>query len=349
VPDSLPTADELRAAFERHDAPTVGLEEELMLLDGETLDLAPRAAEAIAALAGDARFKLEMPAAQLEIVTAPHATVAEAAAELAAARRDLAAAVAGRFGIAGAGAHPFASGTGPLNPGARYESIGAEYASVANRQLVFGLHVHVAIAGADRALAVYNALRSHLPDLAALAANAPFYEGSDSGLASVRSRISGLLPRQGVPPPLESFDAYAEALRWCGFDDPRQWWWELRLHPTFGTVELRVPDTQATVSDTAAVADVAYRLVLDLAARHDAGERLPVADSWRIDQNRWSACRHGAHGVMTDPSTGAREATRERLARLGAPPLDGAARQRALAAEHGLPGLVATLAADFTT
>ena len=126
---------------------------------------------------------------------------------------------------------------------------------------MFGLHVHVAIRGADRALAVYNALRSHLPELAALAANAPFYEGRDSGLASVRSRISGLLPRQGVPPALPSWDAYEEALRWCAFDDPRQWWWELRLHPVFGTVEVRVPDTQTTVADTAAVGAVVHALV----------------------------------------------------------------------------------------
>jgi carboxylate-amine ligase len=348
VPDSLPTADELRAAFDAHEETTVGLEEELMLLEPETLDLAPRAHEVVAA-AGDPRLKVEMPAAQLEIVTAAHGSVAAAAAELTGARARLVDLLDGRFRVAGAGAHPFAAGLGPLNPGARYEAIGAEYATVANRQLVFGLHVHVALPGAERALAVYNALRAYLPDLAALAACAPFYEGRDSGLASVRSRISGLLPRQGVPPALESFEAYAEALRWCAFDDPRQWWWELRLHPMFGTVELRVPDTQATVADTAAVAQVAYDLVLDLARRHDAGEPLPVVESWRIDQNRWSACRHGADGVMTDPVSGVREPTRERLARLGAPPLAGAARHRALAAEHGLHGLVATLAADFTT
>jgi carboxylate-amine ligase len=337
--------------FAAHAATTVGLEEELMLLDPGTLDLAPHAGAVVAGLDGDPRFKIEMPAAQLEIVTGPCASVAEAAAELAAARARLAEAVAGRFRVAGAGAHPFASGRGPLNPGARYEAIGAEYASVANRQLVFGLHVHVAVGGADRALAVYNALRAHLPDIAALAACAPFYEGRDSGLASVRSRISGLLPRQGVPPALESFAAYADALRWCGFDDPRQWWWELRLHPRFGTLELRVPDTQATVADTAAVAEVAYALVARLAARHDAGEPLPVADSWRIDQNRWAACRHGLHAVMTDPHTGKRETAHDRLARaLGTDPprLDGAAGHRALAAEHGLPGLVAALADAFT-
>jgi carboxylate-amine ligase len=353
VHDSLPTAAELRAAFDQPSSVTVGLEDELMLLDGETLDLAPHASEVLAELGGDPRFKLEMPAAQLEIVTAPHPTVAAAAEELARARRDLEQAVAGRFRLAGAGAHPFAAGSGPLSPGPRYDAIGAEYAAVARRQLVFGLHVHVAIRGADRALAVYNAMRSHLPELAALAANAPFYEGRDSGLASVRSRISGLLPRQGVPPALDSFEAYADALRWCGFEDPRQWWWELRLHPLFGTVEVRVPDTQRTVAETAAVSAVAHALVGRLADRHDAGEELPVAESWRIDQNRWSACRHGLDGTMADLATGHGEPTRERVAAL----LDGlgveaplehpAARQRQVAAERGLKGLVAWLADGF--
>jgi glutamate---cysteine ligase / carboxylate-amine ligase len=272
-------------------------------------------------------------------VTAPHDTVADAVAELADARRALAA----RYRVAGAGVHPFASGLGPLNAGARYEAIGAEYASVARRQLVFGLHIHVAIPGADRALATYNALRAYLPDLAALAANAPFYEGRDSGLASVRPRISGLLPRQGVPPALDSFEVYADALHWCGFDDPRRWWWELRLHPLFGTVEIRVPDTQATIAGTAAVATVAY----ELATRVEPG---PPAESWKIDQNRWAACRHGLDAVMTDPHTGERATARERLTRaLGTPPpeLGGAARQREIAAERGLHGLVEDLADEF--
>jgi carboxylate-amine ligase len=368
VPASSPTAAELRAAFEPPGPPTIGLEEELMLLDGETLDLAPHAPEAIAALGGDPRFKLEMPAAQLEIVTAPQATVGAAARELAAARRALEEAIAGRRRIAGAGAHPFACGLGPLNPGPRYDAIGAEYASVARRQLVFGLHVHVAIRPAERALAVYNALRSHLPELAALAANAPFYEGRDTGLASVRSRVSGLLPRQGVPPALASFEEYAEALRWCAFSDPRQWWWELRLHPTLGTVEVRVPDTQAGVHDTAALAAVVHALASRLAARHDAGERPPPAPSWRIDQNRWSACRHGLDGELADLRTGERRPARERLAALleelapeaerlgcgaelaGAQGLlaaNGAVRQRAVAAERGLRGLVEWLADAF--
>jgi glutamate---cysteine ligase / carboxylate-amine ligase len=336
----------LRAAFEPPSEMTVGIEEELMLVDARTFELAPRAHEVLAATGGDPRFKPELPAAQLEIAVPPAASVPEAAAGLHRARADIAAVAEPDARLAAAGAHPFSAPEGPVHPAPRYHRLEEEFGAVIRHQLLFGLHVHFAVRPAGRALAVYNALRSYLPDLAALAANAPFYEGRDSGLASVRPRISGLLPRQGIPPALDSFEAYAEALRWCGFDDPRQWWWELRLHPTFGTVEIRVPDTQATIADTAAVATVAHAL-----ATRVADDGVAPAESWRIDHNRWAACRHGAAAVMTDPATGERERTRDRLARaLGTPPpaLDGAARQRALAAEHGLDGLVAALADGFT-
>ncbi len=369
LPNLTPAA--LRAAF---DAPgradlTVGLEEELMLLDAETLDLAPCAPAMLDALGGDPRFKLELPAAQLELVTPPAPSVGAAAAVLAGARADLAAAGAGRIRAAGAGAHPFAAPLGRLNEGPRYERILAEYGPIARRQLVFGLHVHVAVTGADRALAVHDALRGHLPELAALAANAPFYDGADTGLASVRPKISELLPRQGVPPALGSFETYAGALSWGAaagvLPEPRLWWWELRLHPAYGTVELRVPDTQSTVGETAAVAAVAHGLVARLAERHDAGERLPAPPTWRIEENRWAACRHGLDATFADLETGAPSPARERIAallddlqdtaaRLGCAPdlararemlgTGRAERQRAVAAGEGVRGLVAWLA-----
>jgi carboxylate-amine ligase len=300
---------------------TIGVEEELMLLDAETLDLAPRAPELLAALGGDPRFKLELPAAQLEIVTPPGATVGDAVAVLAGARRDLAAAGA-RLGLrfAGAGAHPFAAPLGALNDGARYDATAAEYGDIARRQLVCGLHVHVAAGDTGRAVAVHDALRSHLPELAALAANAPFHAGADTGLASIRPKISEQLPRQGVPPALGSWEALADELRWGAaagvVPEPRRWWWELRLHPLHGTVEVRVPDTQATVGDAGALAAVVHALVARLAERHTAGEALPVAPTWRIEENRWSACRSGVHGTMADLVTGAPEPTRDRIARL---------------------------------
>jgi len=344
-----------------------------MLLDPSTLELAPRAAEVLARLDGDARFKPELPAAQLEIVLAPHETAGELEEPLLAARAELAGAAAGLACPAGAGVHPFSPGSGELNRAPRYAGIVAEYGPIAARQLVFALQVHVAVGGAERTLAVYNALRSYLPLLAALAANAPFYEGRDCGLASVRPKLAELLPRQGVPPAFESWEQYAEILRWGersgAFAEPRAWWWELRPHPGYGTLELRVPDTQATVADACAVALVAQALVAWLAARHDGGERLPTAPTWLIEQNRWSACRHGLSGTMADLDTGEPAPTHERVrqllvelaplaarlapacvmehARVLASSGGGAAAQRRAASERGAQGAAAWLAARF--
>jgi glutamate---cysteine ligase / carboxylate-amine ligase len=317
---AMPSPSNLRVAFEADAPMTVGVEEELMVLEPETFDLAPRAHAVLERVEGDPRFKPELPAAQLEIALAPAPTVGAAAHALAQARADLAAAADGVALLAGAGAHPFAAAEGVLSDGARYEALLREYGPVARRQLVFGLHVHVAVRPADRALAVFNALRSYLPLLAALGANAPFYGGVDSGLASVRPKLCDILPRQGVPPAMSSWDELDAALQWgeaAGvMADRSQWWWEARLHPSFGTVEVRVPDTQTTVAETAGLAAVVHALMAWLAERHEAGEALAPAPTWRIEENRWSACRHGLDGTMADLVTGEVVSTRERAAML---------------------------------
>jgi carboxylate-amine ligase len=294
---TTPSSAALRAAFDEVSPLTVGLEEEVALLDAQTLDLAPRGAELLAAAGEDAPFKLEMPATQVEIAGAPAATVEEAVAGLAAGRRRLAA-LAAEHGLRPAcmAVHPFAAAEAPLNDAARYAAIEAAYGTAARRQLVSALHVHVRVAGADRALAVYNALRHHLPDVAALAACAPYYEGGDTGLASVRPLICTLLPRQGIPPALPSWDAFAAALADVG--DPAAWWWELRPHRLHGTLEVRAPDVQASLGQAAAVGSFVHALVGWLAARHDAGEAPPDEEAWRIDERRWSALRHGAGGPV---------------------------------------------------
>lgn len=332
----MPSPANARAAFDVDAPMTVGVEEELMVLDPATLDLAPRARAVLERVEGDPRFKPELPAAQLEIALAPARTVGEAAQALAQARADLAGAAAGVALLAGAGAHPFAAAEGVVSDGARYEALLREYGPVARRQLVFGLHVHVAVRPADRALAVFNALRSYLPLLAALGANAPFYGGVDSGLASVRPKLCDILPRQGVPPAISSWDELEAALRWgeaAGvIADRSQWWWEARLHPVFGTVEVRVPDTQTTVAETAALAAVVHALVAWLAERHEAGDVPGPAPTWRIGENRWSACRHGLDGTMADLVTGEVAPTRELAATL-LDELAGAAKRVGCAAE----------------
>jgi carboxylate-amine ligase len=307
-------ANALERAFAAPSPPTLGLEEEVLLLDPATLDLAPVADAVLARLGGDPRFTRELPAGQVEIVVPPAGTVAESVAALGAARAHLARATAGVVELATAGLHPFTAAEGELNPGPRYDATAAEYGVVARRQLVCALQVHVAIRGRGRTLPVYNALRSYLPELAALAANAPFHDGRDTGLASARPTIGGQLPRQGVPPALASWAAYAEALSWTG--DPGRWWWELRPHPRHGTLEFRVPDAQTTIRDAAAIAAVAQSLAVWLGDRHDAGETVPAVETWRIEENRWSACRHGVQGEMRDLRSGRAEPTRARLHRL---------------------------------
>jgi carboxylate-amine ligase len=294
----------LRAVFDAPEPLTIGLEEEVMLLDPETLDLAPVAAS----LVGEG-LKLELPASQLEIVTEPARSVAEAIAQLAAGRRTLAARAQGVARPAVAGVHPFAAPLGALNAGERYDAILVRYGDVARAQLVCALQVHIALGSADATLAVYNALRGWLPVLAALAANAPFHAGRDTGLASVRPLVGGLLPRQGVPPAIPSWEAFAGMLAAVG--DPRQWWWELRPHPAFGTLELRVCDAQTTIAEAETVAGFAYGLVASLHARFLGGEALGVPETWRIAENRWAACRWGLDAELYDFATGEKRVARE--------------------------------------
>jgi carboxylate-amine ligase len=373
VRNPVPDAAGLRRAFDGAAAvPTIGLEEEVMLLDARTWDLLPRGAEVLARAGGDPAVKGELPASQLELVTPACATVGEAARALLAARRRLATAAAGVGALAGLGVHPFASPEGEPSRGDRARSMVAEYGMIARRQLVFGLHVHVAVRPLERALGVYNALRSYLPDLAALAANSPFYAGRDTALASVRPKLSELLPRQGVPPAFSGVEELAASLRWAEragvLTDARQWWWELRVHPVLGTVEVRVCDTQPTVASSAALAAVIHALCAWLGARHDAADLPAPAPTWRIEANRWAACRRGVKGTMAHLDDGAPSPATERIAALldvlhpvalglgCAGELAGARelladpvpdRHRAVAAERGLDGLLAWLAARF--
>ena len=315
-PASPPTAERLRSLFDTTEPLTVGVEEEVMVLDPETLDLAPDAEAVLELFDGDARLKRELPAAQVEIVTAPAASTAEAVAAVEAGRRDLCARAGARWRFGAAGVHPFAAPEGVLSGHESYAETRSRYGRVARRQLVFALQVHVAVGGAERTLAVYNALRSYLPELSALAANSPWHDGRDSEFASVRPMVSDALPRQGVPPALRSWDEYAAALAWgaaAGAFEPRVWWWELRPHVSLGTLEVRVPDAQTTLADAAGVVAFTHALVAWLAERHDAGEPLPVAPRWKIEENRWVAARDGVDGVLADLETGSREPARARL------------------------------------
>jgi carboxylate-amine ligase len=314
------TVARCEAAFE-HTLPfTVGVEEELMLVELDSLDLAPAIDEVLALLPGDRRFCKELRAAQIEIVTPVCATAADACRELASARRRLLDAVANRYHLLAAGTHPFSSRHGQITAAERYRQIADEYTWAASRSLVCGLHVHVAVPGADRALAVYNALRSYLPELAAISANSAFADGEDTGMASVRPKFNEIYPRSGIPPAFETWEELVRFVDWGRtgglFPDATHFWWEMRPHLTHGTIEIRVTDTQTRVDDATAIVALIQALVAALTDRYDAEGRLPQHASYRINENAWRAHRYGVRGWLVDLDTGQRMPTRERLARL---------------------------------
>jgi carboxylate-amine ligase len=314
------TSAGLRAVFDAAPELTVGVEEELMLVDPERLDLFPAAEWVLNAIDGDDRYHRELRASQLEIVTRVCSTAADACRELSSARRELVSALGNDAHILCAGTHPTSRAWGDITPLDRYRAIADEYTWAANRSLVCGLHVHVAVGGGERSLAVYNAMRSFLPELGALAANSPYFEGADTGLSSIRPYLNKAFPRAGVPPAFESWETVASFVEWGRrgglFPDASHFWWDLRLHPQHGTVELRVADAQTAVEDASAMVAVVHCLAAWLARRFDAGERLPIHDSYRINENAWRGLRYGVRGTLVDLDTGDAEPTRDRLARL---------------------------------
>ena len=311
------TVEVCRAAFDHSIPFTLGVEEELMLVDPVAFDLAPAIGEVLALLGDDERFTSELRSSQIELVTRVCTTASDACRELASARRTLIERIDGRFGLLGSGTHPFSTNFGDVTDADRYRQIADEYVWAATRSLMSGLHVHVAVPGADRALAVHNALRSYLPELAALGANSPFFEGCDTGMSSMRPKLNAFFPRSGVPPAFTSWEELVGFVDWgrAGglFPDASHFWWDLRLHPSLGTIELRATDTQTRVEDSSALIAFTHALVVQLAREFDAGKPPPVHAAHRIAENAWRAHRYGIRGSLVDLETGEPIPTRERI------------------------------------
>lgn len=360
----------LRLAFDSNPlALTVGAEEELMIVDEDHGAPIACIADVLSRVGPDPRFKAEFRQCQVEIVSPPRTTSTDVARDLAFARIDLATSLPPGARLLACGVHPTASGPGPVTAGERYRAIAAENPWVRRHTLACGLHVHVAAGDADRSLAVYNALRSYLPELAAIAANSPFHRAEDTGLASARARLNSAFPRHGVPPAFASWDEYAAFDAWgrAGglIPDASRHWWDLRLHPVHGTIELRVCDAQTELGQAEALVALTQRLVAELAARADDGEALAVHDTHRIGESLELATRDGVHGSLVDLDTGRLEPASERICRLleslgpraserGLPSdrldadhlvvTDPATMQRRVARAVGMPGLVEHLA-----
>ena len=201
--------------------------------------------------------------------------------------------------------HPFsAPEEQPTTRRPRYLSIMSEVGYPWRRAVVFGMHIHVAVATADKAIQVTEAVLEDLPPLIALGATSPFWRGHDTGLASTRLALLAGVPRTGIPPPFDSFADYQRALallREGGcVPDASQVWWDVRSQADFGTIEIRALDAQPCVRDTAAFAGLVQALVRYHGRRWDAGRRIR-AERFVLSENRWQALRHGMDARLLGP------------------------------------------------
>ena len=354
---------------------SLGVEEEVMLLDPRDWTLAPAIDDVLAALPDELRDHVssETHSSAAELRTGVHATVGEAIAELGHLRAQLNA-VLGPLGLAAAaaGTHPSAVWHEmAVSSRERHQEVYGSMRELARREPTFALHVHVGLPSGEAGIAAFNRLRAHVPILLALSANSPFWQGRDTGLASARTPLFQAFPRVGIPRAFGSYGEYVRAVNLLldcdAFPDPTYLWWDVRPQPRLGTVEVRIMDAQSTLDHTAALVALVQSLVrLELVDGHADAALVHAPEV--LDENRFLAARDGVDAELVDP-------VRERAvsvvdivaelmlscaphaAELGcADELKyvaellvhgGPARQRRLAERDGLVGLVADLAADF--
>ena len=344
---------------------TVGIEEELLLVDSETLRLAPVAGAVLGAMEVDsASAGHEAYAAQIELRSRPSGAAADAAGALAALRAK---AVAAGAVLLGAGLHPTGGmGETDLVPAIRYERVADEMRGLLRRTPESALHVHVGLPDERAAIAAFNALREQLPLLQGLSASSPWWFGADSGLASARFALARAYPGRGVPRPLRDLaelDAVTEAtLTAAGMPESTFLWWDVRLHPRYGTVEVREMDAQASTDDVAVLAALVRAIALAAAERPTA----TGVPSEALDWSSFRAARDGTAATILDGGAlrPLDTVARETLARLrphsrelgDEDALDGlerileqgggAGRQRRAFAVGGFEEVLATLVAD---
>jgi carboxylate-amine ligase len=302
-------------AYGKSDPYTLGVEEEYMLLDGETFDLVQHVDTVLAATSGhelESRINPELMQSVLEIATPVCHTAADVEAELRKLRGfvcDLARERGMRVGSAGT--HPFSLFERQrITARDRYRNLVDQMQYVARRELIFGMHVHVAVDDAEKAIQVVNGLLVHVPMLLALSANSPFWRGEPTGLSSSRQMVFAAFPRSGPPPRFDNYAEYAEVvgqLEKTGcIADYTHIWWDIRLHPRLGTIEIRICDAVTRVEEAVALTAYCQALVKHFCERHERGEQIPSYHRILTTENKWLAARYGLEAPVMDLATGRR-------------------------------------------
>jgi carboxylate-amine ligase len=300
---------------------TIGIEEELMILDGQTFELV-NAIEAMLEPAPKGDIKPELMESVLEISTDPCENVTEAGAQLRALRHQVVETAGGKgMAIGSAGTHPFAMWEDQrIVARPRYRDLISALRFVARQELIFGMHVHVGVDDPDKAIHVANGMRVHIPVLLGLSANSPFWRADTTGMASTRTPIFRAFPRVGVPPTYEDWVDYERRIEFMiragVIEDYTYLWHDVRPHPSFGTVEIRVMDSQTHVEHSLGLAALVQGLVRELSEHFEAGEKLSRYPYEMLDENKWLAARHGLEGELVDLPSSDRVPTRALARRL---------------------------------
>ena len=313
----LPPDEQIRRARESFDSTqdfTLAVEEEFALLDPDSLDLTNRFEELQAAAVGtelEEHLVGELIASEVEIRTGRCETFAEARARLGERRGQLVRLASG-LGIAlgGAGTHPWSPWQEQRiidTPHYRQNDEILRY--VVWRNNTFGLHVHVGIRGANRAIRVHDALRVWLPELLALSCSSPFVEAVNTGLRSARTEVfTRMFPRCGIPDAYGSWSVFEDYVRFLyetrSITEHTQIWWSVRPHLAYPTVEIRICDGQPDLGEARGLAALAYTLTARIARAVDEGEPLPDPPPRLIEENFWRATRYGLSGELIDLSSG---------------------------------------------
>jgi carboxylate-amine ligase len=303
---------------------SLGVEEEFQLVHRETFELASR----IDVVLGNATevdkqcIKPELLQSVIESATKVCTTVQDARTNVTELRTRLAElADASDCFIASAGTHPYSRYEfQKVTDNERYLDIISRLKWIAQRELIFGLHVHVGIDTPEKAIAVFNGVRQYLPQLLALSANSPLWQGRHTGLQSSRSKVFDSFPRSGLPQSFESWDAWCDLMRRAmdtgAIQDYTYIWWDVRLHPKYGTVEVRVCDAQTDVDYTIALTALIQAMCAWIGARFEAGEPDDLPPLMLIAENKWSAARYGLDGTFIDFDTDKVVPTREAIGTL---------------------------------
>jgi carboxylate-amine ligase len=302
-------------AYGKSDPYTLGVEEEYMLLDGETFDLVQHIDTVLADVSGhelEPRINAELMQSVLEVATPVCHTPADVEQQLRALRtyvRDVAAARGMRVGSAGT--HPFSLFERQrITAKDRYRALVDQMQYIARRELIFGLHVHVAVDDPEKAIQVVNGLIVHLAELVALSASSAFWRGEPTGLHSSRHMVFAAFPRSGPPPRFRDYADYAEVVgqleRTGCIADYTHIWWDIRLHPRLGTIEIRICDAVTDLADVVAITAYCQALVKHYAERFDADEEIPSYHRILTTENKWLAARYGLEAPVMDLLTGRR-------------------------------------------